>query len=181
MPRRRGTQFSSLTPPFYIHHRLQFTTRKKKIAKSSLIPHGVEKALSNKILDLGENCFLIIRIGSNWLSWPNGVIVCTSAFKRRFWYQRLYCRYRIRLWALPTYQKQKKFPTCKTNFPTHTHSTMLAYITQSRNCSQGKTVRALNVTSHHEGMCKSGGRLRLKCDGTRAETRFRLSATDESI
>ena len=27
-----------------------------------------------------------------------------------------------------------------------------------------------------------GGRLRLKCDGTRAETRFRLSAkTDESI
>ena len=40
-----------------------------------------------------------------------------------------------------------------------------------------------NILVHRDGAdCKVVGRLRLKCDGTRAETRFRLSGeTDESI
>jgi hypothetical protein len=42
-----------------------------------------------------------------------------------------------------------------------------------------QTVRYLLVITkcfHHRVTCGKGSRLRLKCDGTRAETRFRLSA-----
>jgi hypothetical protein len=98
---------------------------------------------------------VIIRIGWNWLSWPKGVIVHSSAFERQVLISETVLQVQNPAPCFANLPKINKFPECKTNFPTY--GKILAHVTLVRNYSKGKMVRVVNVTSRHEGMCKSGG------------------------